>query len=36
MVLVRVSDVDRDAWEYMRKKRRDVEVEPPWRMMTRF
>ena len=28
------SDVDRDAWEYMRKKGRDVEVEPPQRMMT--
>ena len=23
------DDVDRNAWEYMRKKRRDVEVEPP-------
>ena len=23
------DDVDRDAWEYMRKKRRDAKVEPP-------
>ena len=29
----RISDVDRDAWEYMRKKEKDVEVEPPRRMM---
>jgi hypothetical protein len=28
------DDVDRDAWEYIRKKGRDVEVEPPWRMTT--
>jgi hypothetical protein len=27
-------DVDQDAWEYMRKKRRDVKVEPPRRMAT--
>ena len=31
----REDDVSRDAWEYMRKKRRDVKVEPPWRMATR-
>jgi hypothetical protein len=29
------DDVDRDAWEYMRKKGRDIEVEPPRRMTTR-
>ena len=29
------DDVARDAWEYMRKKRRDVKVEPPQRMATR-
>jgi hypothetical protein len=28
-------DVDRDAWDYIRKKGRDVEVEPPRRMTTR-
>jgi hypothetical protein len=28
------SDVDQDAWEYIRKKGRDVEVEPPQRMTT--
>jgi hypothetical protein len=27
-------DVDQDAWEYMRKKMRDVKVEPPQRMVT--
>ena len=31
----REDDVDRDAWESMRKKRRDVKVEPPRRMATR-
>jgi hypothetical protein len=30
-----VTDADRDAWEYMRKNGRDIEVEPPRRMMTR-
>jgi hypothetical protein len=29
------DDVDRDAGEYMRKNGRDMEVEPPRRMMTR-
>jgi hypothetical protein len=29
------SDVDREAWEYMRKKRRDIKVESTWRMATR-
>jgi hypothetical protein len=29
----REEDVDQDAWEYMRKKRRDVKVEPPRRMV---
>jgi hypothetical protein len=29
------TDADRDAWEYMRKNGRDMEVEPPRRMMTR-
>jgi hypothetical protein len=29
------DDIDQDALEYMRKKRRDVKVEPPWRMATR-
>jgi hypothetical protein len=29
-----LCDVDRDAWDYMRKKGRDVEVEPPGRMTT--
>ena len=29
------DDVDRDAWEYMKKKGRDVKVEPSQRMMTR-
>ena len=29
------DDVDRDAWKYMRKKMRDVKVEPPQRMATR-
>jgi hypothetical protein len=29
------DDVDRNAWEYMRKNGRDMEVEPPQRMMTR-
>jgi hypothetical protein len=28
------SDADRDAGEYIRKNGRDMEVEPPWRMMT--
>jgi hypothetical protein len=28
-------DADRDAGEYMRKNGRDMEVEPPRRMMTR-
>jgi hypothetical protein len=28
-------DVDRDAWDYMKKQGRDVEVEPPPRMTTR-
>ena len=28
------DDVDQDAWEYMRKKGRDVKVEPPQRMTT--
>jgi hypothetical protein len=27
--LLRETDVDQDTWEYMRKKRRDVKVEPP-------
>jgi hypothetical protein len=30
----REDDVDQDAWEYMRKKGRDVEVEPSQRMTT--
>jgi hypothetical protein len=30
-----LSDADRDAGEYMRKNGRDMEVEPPRRMMTR-
>jgi hypothetical protein len=30
----RVSDADCDAGEYMRKNGRDMEVEPPRRMMT--
>jgi hypothetical protein len=30
------DDADRDAWEYMRKKGRDIEVEPPQRMTTSF
>ena len=25
----RKDDVDREAWEYMTKKRRDIEVDPP-------
>jgi hypothetical protein len=29
------DDADRDAWEYMRKKGRDIELEPPQRMTTR-
>jgi hypothetical protein len=29
----REDDVDQDAWEYMRKKRRDVKVEPPRRIV---
>jgi hypothetical protein len=29
------DDADRDAWEYMRKNGRDMEVEPPRRMTTR-
>jgi hypothetical protein len=29
------DDIDQDAWEYMRKKRKDVKVEPPQRMVTR-
>jgi hypothetical protein len=29
------DDADRDAGEYMRKNGRDMEVEPPQRMMTR-
>jgi hypothetical protein len=29
------DDADHDAWEYMRKNGRDMEVEPPWRMTTR-
>jgi hypothetical protein len=29
------DDADRDAGEYMRKNGRDMEVEPPRRMMTR-
>ena len=29
------DDVDRDVWEYMRKKMREVKVEPPRRMATR-
>ena len=29
------DDADRDAWKYMRKKRRDIEVDPPRRMTTR-
>jgi hypothetical protein len=33
--LTRKYDVDQDAWKYMRKKRRDVKVEPPRRMVTR-
>ena len=28
------DDVNRDAWEFMRKKRRGVKVEPPWSMAT--
>jgi hypothetical protein len=31
----REDDVEQDAWEYMRKKRRDVKVKPPQRMTTR-
>jgi hypothetical protein len=33
-ILSKEDDVDRDAWEYMRKKGRDVEVEPPQKMTT--
>ena len=31
----REDNVDRDAWEYMRKKRRDGKVEPPRRCVPR-
>jgi hypothetical protein len=30
-----LADADRDAWEYMRKNGRYMEVEPPRRMTTR-
>jgi hypothetical protein len=33
--LTQGGDADRDAGEYMRKNGRDMEVEPPRRMMTR-
>ena len=29
------DDANRDAWEYMGKKKRDIEMDPPRRMMTR-
>jgi hypothetical protein len=32
---VTFTDADRDDWEYMWKKGKDIELEPPRRMTTR-